>query len=114
MSPDEHGGPVAGPGGAADGRNRVAIFGAGPGGLSAALELVERGFDVDLYEKGAFLGGKSRSETLAGSGIDGRKDLPIESGPHAYWGTSQHRHDTQSRGPTGAGGDSTDGNLDSC
>jgi len=111
MSPDEHGGPVAGPGGAADGRNRVAIFGAGPGGLSAALELVERGFDVDLYEKGAFLGGKSRSETLAGSGIDGRKDLPIESGPHAYWGTYQHWNDTLSRVPTDAGDGSVLDNL---
>jgi hypothetical protein len=83
--------------GAADGRNRVAIFGAGPGGLSAALELAERGFDVKVYEKGSFLGGKSRSETVANSGVDGRKDLPIENGPHAYWGTYQHWNDTLAR-----------------
>ncbi|MDM3975562.1 NAD(P)-binding protein [Mycobacterium marseillense] len=92
--------------GAADGRNHVAIFGAGPGGLSAALELVERGFEVDLYEKGSFLGGKSRSETVVGSGTGGRKDLPIENGPHAYWGTYQHWNDTLARVPA-EGGDGT-------
>lgn len=97
--------------GAADGRNRVAIFGAGPGGLSAALELAERGFEVDLYEKGSFLGGKSRSETLPGTGIDGRKDLPIENGPHAYWGTYQHWNDTLARVPRDSGEGSVLDNL---
>ncbi|MGL6236841.1 MAG: FAD-dependent oxidoreductase [Segniliparus sp.] len=99
------------PAGAADGRNRVAIFGGGPGGLSAALELVERGFEVDLYEKKPLLGGKSRSETVPGSGTDGRKDLPIESGPHAYWGTYPHWNNTLSRVPAANGEDSVLANL---
>ncbi len=37
---------------------KVAIFGAGVAGLSAAIELVDRGYDVELYEKRKVLGGK--------------------------------------------------------
>ncbi|WP_162625690.1 NAD(P)-binding protein [Mycolicibacterium llatzerense] len=95
---------VGGWSGASDGRGRVAIFGGGPGGLSAALELAERGFEVDLYERAAYLGGKARSEVLEGTGTGPRKDLPIENGPHAYWGTYQHWNDTLSRVPSGVGG----------
>lgn len=32
---------------------RIAIAGAGPGGVSAALELIAQGFDVRVYEKAA-------------------------------------------------------------
>ncbi|ACF46544.1 MAG: FAD-dependent oxidoreductase [Prosthecochloris sp.] len=37
---------------------KVAIFGAGVAGLSAAIELVDRGYDVEIYEKRKVLGGK--------------------------------------------------------
>ncbi|ANT64470.1 FAD-dependent oxidoreductase [Prosthecochloris sp. CIB 2401] len=37
---------------------KVAIFGAGVAGLSAAIELVDRGYEVELYEKRKVLGGK--------------------------------------------------------
>ena len=37
---------------------KVAIFGAGVAGLSAAIELVDRGHDVEIYEKRKVLGGK--------------------------------------------------------
>src|SRR5262245_42176445 len=40
----------------------VAIFGGGTGGLSAAHELVCRGFEVDLYDRNPNVGGKARSE----------------------------------------------------
>ncbi|ARM30653.1 FAD-dependent oxidoreductase [Prosthecochloris sp. HL-130-GSB] len=37
---------------------KVAIFGAGVAGLCAAIELVDRGYDVEIYEKRKVLGGK--------------------------------------------------------
>ncbi|MBJ7328549.1 MAG: FAD-dependent oxidoreductase [Solirubrobacteraceae bacterium] len=66
-------------------RRRVAVFGGGVGGLTAAHELAERGFEVDLYERNV-LGGKARSYRLEGTGTDGREDLPAEIGPHAVMG----------------------------
>lgn len=36
---------------------RAAVIGAGPAGLVTAKTLMERGFDVTLYEKGSFVGG---------------------------------------------------------
>jgi len=38
---------------------KVAIIGAGPGGLASALLLASRGFEVDLYEKQPQLGGRT-------------------------------------------------------
>src|SRR5690349_13282009 len=61
-------------------RPTVAVLGAGVAGMTAAHELVERGFDVTLYEKRAW-GGKARSTTVPGSGTGGRRDLP---GEHAF------------------------------
>ncbi|WP_438444864.1 phytoene desaturase family protein [Gorillibacterium sp. sgz5001074] len=38
---------------------RVAIVGAGPGGLAAGMLLASQGLSVDIYEKQAFIGGRS-------------------------------------------------------
>src|SRR5688572_2742778 len=54
---------------------RVAVLGGGMAGLAAAHELVERGFQVDVYERKA-LGGKARSIPVADTAAGGRRPLP--------------------------------------
>jgi squalene-associated FAD-dependent desaturase len=49
---------------------RVAVVGAGLAGLSAALELVEAGCEVELLEKSRLLGGRATSFTVAGHEVD--------------------------------------------
>ena len=57
---------------------RVAIVGAGLAGLSAAVDLVDAGHQVDLYEARPFLGGK------VGSWVDGDGNH-IEMGLHVFF-----------------------------
>ncbi|MGZ3899248.1 MAG: hydroxysqualene dehydroxylase [Bacteroidia bacterium] len=59
---------------------KVAIFGGGVAGLSAAHELINRNFEVEVFEASAVPGGKARSAGVAGTGINGRRDLPCEHG----------------------------------
>lgn len=82
---------------------RVAVLGGGIAGLSAAHELIERGFDVDLYEGSAHLGGKARSHLVADSGTEGRADLPGEHGFRFYPSFYRHLIDTMERIPTAPG-----------
>jgi uncharacterized protein with NAD-binding domain and iron-sulfur cluster len=77
----------------------VAVLGGGVGGLSAAHELVERGFSVTVYESRARFGGKSRSIPVPGSASDGRADLPAEHGFRFFPGFYRHLPDTMSRIP---------------
>ncbi|MBF6333399.1 hydroxysqualene dehydroxylase [Nocardia transvalensis] len=83
---------------AADPGRRVAVFGGGVAGLTAAHELAERGFDVTVYERRA-LGGKARSIPVPGSGRDGRPDLPGEHGFRFFPGFYKHIPDTMRRIP---------------
>jgi len=69
---------------------RVAIMGGGVAGLSAAHELINRGFDVSVYEANGVTGGKARSMGVPGSGLGGRLDLPGEHGFRFFPGFYQH------------------------
>jgi uncharacterized protein with NAD-binding domain and iron-sulfur cluster len=82
----------------------VAILGGGVAGLSAAHELIERGFQVDVFEGKPVLGGKARSILVGGSGTAGRRDLPGEHGFRFFPGFYKHVIDTMRRIPYGAGG----------
>src|SRR6266851_6712433 len=81
----------------------VAILGGGTAGLSAAHELIERGFDVDVYEKAGDVGGKARSNTKPGTGKNPRADLPGEHGFRFFPGFYRHLSDTMKRIPLPGG-----------
>ncbi len=82
---------------------KVAVLGGGVGGLSAAHELVERGFDVTVYEARDVFGGKARSMPVPGSGTGGNRDLPAEHGFRFFPGFYRHVTDTMKRIPFSGG-----------
>jgi uncharacterized protein with NAD-binding domain and iron-sulfur cluster len=81
----------------------VAVLGGGVGGLSAAHELAERGFEVTVYEWREEFGGKARSLPVPDSGIGERDDLPAEHGFRFFPGFYRHVTDTMQRIPHGRG-----------
>ena len=91
---------------------KVIILGGGIAGLSAAHELVERGFDVEVYELLPIAGGKARSFPVPGSGTAGRRDLPGEHGFRFFPRFYRHVTDTMSRIPYGSGGTVADNLVD--
>ncbi|MBV7697772.1 FAD-dependent oxidoreductase [Streptomyces sp. TRM70350] len=82
----------------ADSGRRVAVLGGGIGGLTAAHELAERGFEVTVYERKE-LGGKARSIPVPGTGGGGRSDLPGEHGFRFFPGFYQNIPETMARIP---------------
>lgn len=81
-------------------RRRVAILGGGMAGLAAAHELIERGYEVTVYERKA-LGGKARSIPVPNTATGGRRALPGEHGFRFFPGFYHHIPDTMRRIPFG-------------
>ena len=52
---------------------KVAIIGAGPGGLTAAMILAHRGFDVEVFEKDGVVGGRNKPVMMG--------DYTFDAGP---------------------------------
>lgn len=77
----------------------VAVLGGGVGGLTAAHELADRGFDVTVYEWRPAFGGKARSMPVPGSGTGQRENLPGEHGFRFFPGFYRHVPDTMLRIP---------------
>ncbi len=80
---------------------KVIVLGGGVAGMSAAHELVERGFEVHVYELKSIPGGKARSIPVPHSGKDGRSDLPGEHGFRFFPRFYRHITDTMKRMPYG-------------
>ncbi|HEX8951397.1 MAG TPA: FAD-dependent oxidoreductase, partial [Polyangia bacterium] len=78
---------------------RVLVLGGGVAGMSAAHELVERGFDVEVHEAKSVPGGKARTIYVTGSGSGGRPDLPGEHGFRFFPSFYKHLPDTMKRIP---------------
>lgn len=78
---------------------KVAILGGGVAGLSAAHELIRRGFEVVIYEANYWLGGKARSVDVPGTGMNGKKNLPGEHGFRFFPRFYKHVTETMSEIP---------------
>ena len=84
---------------------KIAILGGGVAGMSAAHELAERGFSVDVFDRNpVYVGGKARSVNVQGTNIiqpDGW--LPGEHGFRFFPGFYKHVTDTMKRIPFSEG-----------
>jgi uncharacterized protein with NAD-binding domain and iron-sulfur cluster len=80
---------------------KVIVIGGGVAGMSAAHELAERGFDVEVYEKHhQYVGGKARSVDVPGTNLlHEDKFLPGEHGFRFFPGFYKHVTDTMKRIP---------------
>ena len=79
---------------------KVIIAGGGVAGMSAAHELIERGFEVHVYEQQpVYVGGKARSTDVPHTATGGRKPLPGEHGFRFFPGFYKHVTDTMKRIP---------------
>lgn len=62
-------------------KKKIAVIGAGPAGLAAALKLAQAGCEVDLYESQTQVGGLSRTIELW--------DHKVDLGPHRFFSQSE-------------------------
>lgn len=90
---------------------RVAIIGGGVAGLSAAHELIERGFEVTVYERRDIPGGKARSMSVREPVDQFAEGLPCEHGFRFFPGFYKHLPDTMSRIPYAPTGKTVADNL---
>jgi uncharacterized protein with NAD-binding domain and iron-sulfur cluster len=81
--------------------SKVIVLGGGVAGLSAAHELAERGFAVEVFERNSIPGGKARSVEVPDTGRDGRPGYPGEHGFRFFPGFYKHVTDTMKRIPYG-------------
>jgi len=81
------------------GGKSIIVLGGGIGGLSAAHELAERGFQVRVFERKTIFGGKARSVEVPNTGTNGRKNLPGEHGFRFFPNFYKHVTDTMKRIP---------------
>jgi uncharacterized protein with NAD-binding domain and iron-sulfur cluster len=95
-------------------RKKVVILGGGVAGMSAAHELIERGFEVEVFERKSLAGGKARSlaagpqsglVAVAPASRDAartmNRPLPGEHGFRFFPGFYRHVVDTMTRIPYG-------------
>lgn len=80
---------------------KVVIIGGGVAGMSAAHELIERGYEVEIYEANPeYVGGKARSVNVPGTNLQHPdKFLPGEHGFRFFPGFYRHVTDTMHRIP---------------
>ncbi|MFN3530157.1 MAG: FAD-dependent oxidoreductase [Bacteroidia bacterium] len=80
---------------------KVIILGGGVAGMSAAHELINRGFEVEVYERQLrYAGGKARSVDVPGTAISPfYKPLPGEHGFRFFPGFYKHITDTMKHIP---------------
>src|SRR6476659_3389829 len=90
---------------------KVIVLGGGVSGLTAAHELIERGFAVEVYEATHELGGKAKSNTKPYSGGGPGLPLPGEHGFRFFPGFYQHVPNTMDRIPFAASGNTVLANL---
>ncbi len=77
---------------------KVIILGGGVGGMTAAHELVERGYEVEVYDLGDLPGGKAKS-MYHGSAVGPHGRLPAEHGFRFFPGWYKHIDDSMKRTP---------------
>jgi len=67
---------------------KIAVIGAGMGGLTAAIRLKQRGFQVTVFEAGGFPGGLASGVQVEGTDFDGGPYILLDR-PGLEWAFQQ-------------------------